>query len=170
MSTQKIQPCLWFDRNCEEAVNFYISAFNEAPGSRNASRIVNLERYPEDRQIGPMENMQGQVLTAIFELDGRRFMALDGGPYFRFNESVSFCVECDDQKEVDYFWEVLSAVPESEQCGWLKDKFGLSWQIVPRQLGEMLSDSDKEKAGRVMDAMLQMKKIDLAALEAAYEG
>ncbi|MDX1439093.1 MAG: VOC family protein [Rubricoccaceae bacterium] len=170
MSAQKIVPSLWFDRNCEEAINHYITTFNGAPRSRNTSRIVSLERYPEDKQVGPMENMQGQVLTAIFELDGQRFMALDGGPYFQFNESVSFYIECEDQPEVDYFWETLSAVPESEQCGWLKDKFGLSWQIVPRQLGEMLSDDDKEKAGRVMDAMLQMKKIDLAALEAAYQG
>jgi len=105
-----------------------------------------------------------------FELEGQRFICLDGGPIFKFNEAVSFYVECENQEEVDSLWGKLSAVPESEQCGWLKDKFGLSWQIIPKQLGELIGDKDPEKSGRVMKAMLQMKKIDVAALEKAYEG
>jgi predicted 3-demethylubiquinone-9 3-methyltransferase (glyoxalase superfamily) len=167
---QKITPSLWFDKECEEAVNFYIDTFNTAPYSKKDSKVVTLQRYPEGKTEGPLAGMEGKVLTVIFELAGQRFMALDGGPLFKFNESVSFYVECADQEEVDYFWEQLSAVPESEQCGWLKDKYGLSWQVVPKQLGELMSDPDKEKAGRVMDAMLQMKKIDIAGLEKAYRG
>lgn len=167
---QKIIPSLWFDKECEEAINFYIDTFNAAPGSKKNSQIVTLQRYPEDQQAGPLKDMAGKVLTVIFELDGQRFLALDGGPLFKFNESVSFYVECQDQQEVDYFWEKLSAVPESEQCGWLKDKYGLSWQIIPKQLGELLSDSDKEKAGRAMQAMLQMKKIDIKGLQDAFDG
>lgn len=167
---QKITPSLWFDSNCEEAINYYIDTFNDAPGSRKNSRIVSLERYPEDKQVGPVPGMGGKILTVIFELDGQSFMALDGGPYFKFNEAVSFQIECGNQAEVDYFWGKLSAVPEAEQCGWVKDKFGLSWQVTPRRLGELLSDKDKQKAGRVMDAMLKMKKIDIAELEAAYRG
>jgi predicted 3-demethylubiquinone-9 3-methyltransferase (glyoxalase superfamily) len=170
MLMQKITPSLWFDKECEEATNFYIDTFNAAPGSKKDSKIITLERYPEDKQVGPMKDMGGKVLTVIFELAGQRFMALDGGPLFKFNESISFYVECQNQEEVDYFWEKFSAVPESEQCGWLKDKYGLSWQIVPKQLGELMSDPDKEKAGRVMDAMLQMKKIDIEGLQKAYDG
>ena len=113
--------------------------------------------------------MEGKVITAVFELAGQRFMALDGGPLFKFNESVSLYVECEDQQEVDYFWEKLSAVPESEQCGWLKDKYGLSWQIIPKQLGELMNDPDKQKAQRVANAMLKMKKIDITELQNAYE-
>ena len=112
--------------------------------------------------------MGGKVLTAVFELNGQRFMALDGGPIFKLNEAVSFCVECEDQAEVDYFWERLSAVPESEQCGWLKDRFGLSWQIVPRQMGELLGDPDKKKSLAAMNAMLKMKKIVIADLQKAF--
>lgn len=160
---QKITPSLWFDKNCEEALNFYVSIFKDA-------KIISLQRYPDGPLDGPMKGMEGKVLTAIFELEGVRFMALDGGPIFKFNESISFVVDCADQAEVDYYWGKLSAVPESEQCGWLKDKFGLSWQIVPRKLGELLGSDDKEKANRAMQAMLQMKKIDVAALEAAYRG
>ncbi len=167
---QKIIPSLWFDKECEEAINFYVTVFSQNPSSARSSKIVSIQRYPEGQQIGPMKNMEGKVLTAIFELEGQRFMALDGGPLFKFNESVSFYVECETQVEVDYFWEKLSAVPEAEQCGWLKDKFGLSWQIIPRQLSEYLSDPDKEKAGRVMQSMLQMKKIEIAELKKAYEG
>ncbi len=167
---QKITPSLWFDKECEEAINFYVAVFNKNPASANPSKIVSLQRYPEGQQIGPMKNMEGKVLTAIFELEGQRFMALDGGPMFKFNESISFYVECETQEEVDYFWRKLSAVPEAEQCGWLKDKFGLSWQIVPRIMGEYLSDPNKEKAGRAMQAMLQMKKIDIAELKRAYTG
>ena len=167
---QKIVPCLWFDKETDEAIEFYISVFNSAPHSTNDSRIVSIERYPEDKQIGPVPDMGGKVLTAVFELAGQRFMALDGGPMFKFTEAVSLDVECADQEEVDHFWQKLSAVPEAEACGWLKDKFGLSWQIVPKQLGEMLSDPDRERAGRVMDAMLQMKKIDIEGLRTAYNG
>ena len=158
---QKIVPCLWFDKNAEEAMEFYHSVFKN-------SKIVSIMRYPDGPLEGPMKGMEGKVLTGIFELEGKQFMCLDGGPIFKFNEAISFQVECHDQEEVDYYWEKLSAVPESEQCGWLKDKFGLSWQIVPKQLGEMLQDPDQAKADRVLYAMLEMKKIDLAALEQAY--
>lgn len=166
----KIVPSLWFDKECEQAITFYIDTFNAAPYSKKDAKIITLQRYPEGQQQGPMAGMEGKVLTVIFELAGQRFMALDGGPLFTFNESVSFYVECQDQKEVDYFWEKFSAVPESEQCGWLKDKYGLSWQIVPKQLGELTNDPNKKKAGRVMQAMLQMKKIDIQGLQNAYEG
>lgn len=297
---QKISPCLWFDRNAEEAIDFYTGLFDN-------SRVTTLERYPESPLEGPMEGMEGQILTAIFELKGYQFMALDGGPLFQFNPSISFFVnleskeevsqfwdrlsqdgtslmplaeypfspwygwiqdrfgvtwqlmlaegpienpifpsmlfvgdlagkaeealnfytdvfrdariggisrygagqapdeegtiaygeltlegqqfaamdsahqhdftfneaislhvECQTQQEVDHYWEALSAVPEAEQCGWLKDKYGVSWQIVPEQLGRLMSDPDPEKSGRVMEAMLQMKKIDIAGLEEAH--
>ena len=167
---QKIVPCLWFDKECEEAIKFYISIFNSAPHSAKNSKIVSIERYPEDPLDIPVKGMEGKILTAIFELNGQRFMALDGGPLFKFTEATSFYVECADQEEVDYFWERLSAVPEAEQCGWLKDKYGLSWQIIPKRTGELLSDKDRVKARRVMDAMLKMKKIVIKDLEKAYEG
>ena len=168
---QKITPCLWFDKECEEAMTMYVSLFNNRPGTKNGdSKIVSINRYPEGAQEGPMKGMGGKVLTAFFELDGQQFQALDGGPIFKFNEAISLSIECDGQEEVDYFWEKLSAVAESEQCGWVKDKFGLSWQIIPKQMGEMLMDSDKEKAGRALQAMLQMKKIDIAKLKEAFEG
>ncbi len=167
---QKIVPCLWFDKECEEAIKLYISIFNSAPHSAKNSKIVSIERYPEEPLDIPVKGMEGKILTAIFELSGQRFMALDGGPMFKFTEATSFYVECADQEEVDYFWEKLSAVPESEQCGWLKDKYGLSWQIVPKRMGELLSDKDKVKARKVMDAFLKMKKIVIKDLEKAYEG
>jgi predicted 3-demethylubiquinone-9 3-methyltransferase (glyoxalase superfamily) len=167
---QKIVPCLWFNKECEEAITFYISIFNNAPHSAKNSKIVSIERYPEEPLDIPVKGMEGKILTAIFELSGQRFMALDGGPLFKFTEATSFYVECEDQEEVDYFWERLSAVPEAEQCGWLKDKYGLSWQIIPKRMGELLSDKDKVKARRVMDAMLKMKKIIIKDLEKAYEG
>src|SRR3989344_1745840 len=112
-------------------------------------------------EVPGMPEMEGKILTVVFELDGQKFMALDGGPIFKFTEATSFYVECKDQEEVDYFWGKLSSVPESEQCGWLKDKFGLSWQIIPRQLEELIDDPDKEKSRKVLNAMLQMKKIDV---------
>lgn len=164
---QKITPFLWFDKNAEEAMEFYVSVFK---GYGKDAQVVSIHRYPGGYSEGPMAGMEGKVLTGIFELDGQRFMALDGGPIFKFNESVSFLVSCEDQKEVDYFWEKLSAVPESEQCGWLKDKFGLSWQIIPKQFEEIMSDPDQAKSKRVMDEVLKMKKIDLARLQKAYEG
>lgn len=163
MADQKIVPCLWFDKNAEEAMNFYLSVFKN-------SKIVSIKRYPDDIQVGPMRDMAGKVLTGIFELEGQRFMCLDGGPIFKFNEAVSLYVECESQAEVDELWGKMSAVPESEQCGWLKDKFGVSWQIIPKRMGELMSDPDSEKANRVIQSMLRMKKIDLAALEAAAKG
>jgi len=167
---QKIVPCLWFDKESEEAINFYIQIFNSAPKSPKNSGIISIQRYPEEPSNIPVKGMEGKILTAIFELNGQRFMALDGGPIFKFTEATSLYVECADQEEVDYFWGKLSAVPESEACGWLKDKFGISWQIIPKRMGELLSDQDKTKAKMVMDAMLKMKKIIIKDLEKAYEG
>jgi predicted 3-demethylubiquinone-9 3-methyltransferase (glyoxalase superfamily) len=167
---QKITPSLWFDKNAEEAMNYYVEVFSGRPGaSSGTSKIVSIQYYPDNVDDEHMKGMEGKVLNGIFELDGHRFICLDGGPIFTFNESISFIVDCEDQNEVDYFWEKLSAVPESEQCGWCKDKFGLSWQIIPKQLGELMSDPDKEKSGRVMKAMLSMKKIDVAQLKIASE-
>lgn len=160
---QKITPFLWFDKEAKEAMEFYTSVFKDG-------KIVSIQYYPEGSQEENLKGMEGKVLTGIFELAGQRFMALDGGPLFKFNESISFYVECDGQEEVDYFWKKLSAFPQSEQCGWLKDKFGVSWQIIPKQMGEILSSPEKEKAARAMHAMMQMKKIDLAKLKEAFEG
>ncbi len=159
----QIAPCLWFDNNAEEAMNYYISVFKN-------SRILRIDRYPDESLDEHFKGMTGKVINGEFELNGQKFICLDGGPIFKFNEAVSFTVECEDQAEVDYYWEKLSAVPESEQCGWCKDKFGLSWQIIPKRLGELLTDSDTEKANRAMQAMMKMHKIDIAALEAAFEG
>ncbi len=168
---QSITPCLWFDRQAEEAMNFYVSVFRDSPlHGAGDSALKSAKRYPDDMQVGPVEDMAGKVLTGIFHLAGQRFMAFDGGPYFKFNEAISLAIECENQEEIDYLWERLSAVPEAEQCGWLKDRFGVSWQIFPKQLGELMSDPDAEKAGRVTQAMLQMKKIDIAALQRAYDG
>jgi predicted 3-demethylubiquinone-9 3-methyltransferase (glyoxalase superfamily) len=158
---QKIMPSLWFDKEAEEAMEYYVSVFNGALNKKAESKIVTIKRYPEGVKEGPMAGMGGKVLTGIFELDGQRYMCLDGGPLFKFNESVSFVVNCKDQEEIDYFWEKLSAVPESEQCGWCKDKFGLSWQIVPENMGDLL------KNDKALQAMLKMHKIDIAKLEEA---
>lgn len=158
---QKIYPCLWFDHNAEEAVNFYLSVFPN-------SKILSTTHYgKEGFEIHQME--EGTVLTIDFELDGHRFLALNGGPVFKFSEAVSFIIDCKDQEEVDHYWEKLSAVPESEQCGWLKDKFGVSWQVTPTILNDMIADPNHEKAGRAMNAMLQMKKLVIADLQAAYD-
>ncbi len=154
---KKITPFLWFDDNAEEAVNFYTSIF------RN-SKILSLNRLPEGTP-GPA----GKVMTATFELEGQEFMALNGGPEYKFTEAISFFVNCETQQEVDYFWERLSDGGEKGPCGWLKDKFGVSWQIVPTALGEMLGDRDPKKAQNVMQAMLKMSKIDIAGLRRAYE-
>lgn len=167
--SQKIVPSLWFDRDTEEAITHYIETFNTSPHKREESRIVSIQRYEKGMEVPGAEEMEGQVLTAIFELDGQRFMALDGGPIFKFNEAVSFHVECEDQAEVDHFWDRLSAVPEAEQCGWLKDRFGLSWQIVPRQMGELLSSPDRKRALAATNAMLKMKKLVIADLQRAYD-
>jgi predicted 3-demethylubiquinone-9 3-methyltransferase (glyoxalase superfamily) len=166
----KITPSLWFDKQAEEAMHLYIDTFNRAPYKKEESRIVNITRYEKGMQAPGAEELEGKVITGIFELAGQRFMALDGGPIFKFNEATSFYVECQDQKEVDYFWNKLSAVPESEQCGWCKDKFGLSWQIIPKQLGELIGGPDPVKSKRVINAMLKMKKIIVADLQKAYEG
>ncbi len=157
---QKLTPFLWFDTEGEDAAEFYVSVFPN-------SRIVDVTHYGE---AGP--RAAGTVMTVTFELDGQRFVALNGGPDFTFSEAISFEVECEDQDEVDSYWNTLSEGGEQGPCGWLKDKFGLSWQIVPRRLTELLSDPDTAKAQRVMGAMLQMRKIEIAELEraAAAEG
>ncbi|MDX1940968.1 MAG: VOC family protein [Saprospiraceae bacterium] len=146
---QKITPFLWFDNNAEEAMQFYTSIFKNA-------------------KIGNVTHHEGNVITATFELEGQEFMVLNAGPQFKFNEAISFFVKCDSQEEVDYFWEKLTADGgEESQCGWLKDKYGLSWQIIPNILGELLQNQDPAKAGRAMQAMLQMRKIDIAKLREA---
>jgi predicted 3-demethylubiquinone-9 3-methyltransferase (glyoxalase superfamily) len=161
---QKIVPSLWFDKNCEEALNFYTSLFKN-------SKIVSIKRYPDGQLPDFMKGMEGKIITAIFELEGQRFMALDGGPLFKPNEAVSLYVECKDQEEVDYFWNAfINNGGDESQCGWLKDKYGFSWQIIPTALGEYLSDPDKDKSNRAMQAMLKMKKIVIADLEKAYNG
>ena len=154
---QKISPFLWFDNNAEEAVNFYTSIFKN-------SKIVSVSRYG-DAGPGP----KGQVMVINFELDGQEFLALNGGPQFKFTEAISLVVNCKNQEEVDRFWDKLSEGGQKVQCGWLKDKFGLSWQVVPTILGELMQDKDPKKADRVMKAMLKMVKIDIAGLKRAYE-
>ncbi|MBI4418625.1 MAG: VOC family protein [Ignavibacteriales bacterium] len=166
---QKIAPFLWFEKQTEEAMDFYVSVFKGAPNKSGNSGIISIARYERGMEVPGGAEMTGKVITAVFELNGQRFMALDGGPIFKFNEAISFHVECEDQTEVDYFWGKLSASPESEQCGWLKDKFGLSWQIIPKQLGELLRDSNKKKALAATNAMLKMKKIVIADLQKAYD-
>jgi predicted 3-demethylubiquinone-9 3-methyltransferase (glyoxalase superfamily) len=153
-----ISPFLWFDTQAEQAANLYVSVFKN-------SRVLTTSRYG-DAGPGP----KGSVMTVTFELDGQRFIALNGGPHFKFTEAVSFSVDCQTQQEVDDYWSKLSAGGEEGPCGWLKDQYGLSWQINPTILGKMLSDPDPLKAKRVMEAMLQMKKIDIAGLQRAYDG
>lgn len=154
---QKITPFLWFDTQAEEAAKFYVSIFGN-------SRIVSVNRYGE---AGP--GPKGSVMIAVFELEGQRFIALNAGPQFKFTEAISFSVECATQEEVDRFWGLLSKGGAEGPCGWLKDKYGLSWQINPTILGKMLSDPDPAKSKRVMEAMLKMKKIDIRALQQAYD-
>jgi len=154
---QKIPPFLWFDGTAEEAMNFYVSIFKN-------SKIVSVTRYGE---AGP--GPKGSVMTAAFQLDGHEFVALNGGPQFKFTEAISFWVRCETQEEIDEMWEKLSAGGAKSRCGWLKDKYGLSWQVVPPILGEMLQDKDAEKSQRVMAAMMQMDKIDISLLTKAYE-
>ena len=150
---KKITPFLWFDTQAEEAMIFYVSLFKN-------SKVNNISRGPD-----------GKTFTVAFELDGQEFIGLNAGPQFKFNESISMFVHCEDQSEVDYFWSKLTADDgEESMCGWLKDKYGLSWQIVPKQLGELMSDPDPEKSGRVMQAMLQMKRIIVADLKRAHKG
>ncbi len=161
---EKITPCLWFDKNAEEAVKFYTSIFKN-------SKILKISRYTE-AGYDVHHMAAGTVLTVEFELNGQTFTALNGGPVFKFNEAISFQVSCDSQEELDYYWEKLSAGGDSkaQQCGWLKDKFGVSWQIVPRGLVEMMTDKDAQRSGRVMQALMPMKKLDIEKLRQAYEG
>ena len=166
---KKIIPFLWFDTQAEEAMNFYVDTFNGAPYKKQESRIVDITRYEKGMDAPGADALEGKVITGIFELAGQRFMVLDGGPFFKFTEATSFYVECEDQKELDYFWNKLSAVPESEQCGWCKDKFGLSWQIIPTALGELLGDPDPGRAQRATQAMMQMTKIDIPELRRAAD-
>ncbi|WP_228977176.1 VOC family protein [Streptomyces sp. DH12] len=155
---QKITPFLWFDTQAEEAAEHYTSIFED-------SRIVKVDRYPEGT---PMP--AGTVMTVEFELAGQRYVAMNGGPEFTFNEAISLSVACEDQEEVDYFWARLGEGGQEGPCGWLKDKYGLSWQVAPRVLDEMMTDPDPDKARRAAEAMMGMKKIDIRALQEAFEG
>lgn len=159
-----IRPCLWFDDQAEEAANYYVSIFAN-------SKITQIARYSE-AGFEIHHRPAGSVMVVTFELDGHKFMALNGGPIFKFNEAVSLEVACDSQEEIDYFWEKLSAGgdPKAQQCGWLKDKYGLSWQVVPAGVDEFMADSTSKKAQRTMAAMLKMKKLDIAELERAAAG
>jgi predicted 3-demethylubiquinone-9 3-methyltransferase (glyoxalase superfamily) len=160
---QKMAPCLWFDTEAEQAAKFYTSIFEN-------SRIGEISRYgKEGHEIHGRE--PGSVMTVSFELDGQEFTALNGGPIFKFNEAVSFQIFCETQKDADYYWEKLTAGgnPDAQQCGWLKDKFGLSWQVIPTKVLELIKDPDSPRAQRATKAMLQMKKLDVAALQRAYD-
>lgn len=169
--TQKITTSLWFDKEAEEAMNFYVDTFNDAPKSSNNSKIIHIEHYPENASDPHLQGMNGKVINGEFELEGQRFTCLDGGPLFKFNESISLTVDVDSQEEVDYFWDTFTNNGgEESQCGWLKDKYGLSWQIVPKKLGELAGSQDKAAAMRTINAMMKMKKIIIADLEKAYAG
>ncbi|MEA2366589.1 MAG: hypothetical protein QOI32_2101 [Thermoleophilaceae bacterium] len=157
--SQKITPNLWFDTESEEAAEFYVSVF------KDDSRVLNVSRYPEDAP-----RQAGMVMTVEFELKGQHFVGINGGDQFKFDEAVSFQITCEDQDEVDYYWEKLSEGGEEGQCGWLKDRYGLSWQVVPKGMEAVFSDPDPERAHRAMQAMLKMRKLDIAALRAAADG
>jgi predicted 3-demethylubiquinone-9 3-methyltransferase (glyoxalase superfamily) len=160
---QKISPCLWFDDKAEEAVNFYVSIFKN-------SKVGNVTRYgKEGYEIH--KKKEGTVMTIDFEIEGQKFLALNGGPIFKFNEAISFQIYCDTQEEIDYYWDKLTEDGDknAQVCGWLKDKFGVSWQVVPVALIKMLEDKDSRKTERVMKAMLQMQKLDIDALRKAYQ-
>ena len=160
---QKISPCLWFDDNAEEAVKFYVSIFKN-------SKVGNVTRYgKEGYEIH--KKKEGSVMTIDFEIEGQKFLALNGGPIFKFNEAISFQIYCDMQEEIDYYWEKLTEGGDknAQVCGWLKDKFGVSWQVVPIAMIKMLQDKDSKKTERVMKAMLQMQKLDIDALTKAYQ-
>lgn len=161
---QKISPCLWFDNNAEDAVQFYVSTFKNA-------KVGNVTRYgKEGYEIH--KKKEGTVMTIDFEIEGQKFLALNGGPVFKFNEAISFQIYCDTQEEIDYYWEKLTEGGDknAQVCGWLKDKFGVSWQVVPHVLIKMLQDKDSNKTESVMKAMLQMHKLDINALTKAYQG
>lgn len=159
---QKITPHLWYDDQAEEAANFYVSIFKN-------SKILDVLRYPQATEE-VSGKPKGSVMTVAFELQGQKFIALNGGPQFKFNESISFMVLCENQEEVNYFWEKLTAGGEEGPCGWLKDKYGLSWQIVPKQLEELLKGKDPKKVERVTAAFLKMKKLDIETIKQAYDG
>ena len=163
-TSTRLSPCLWFDGQAEDAANYYTGIFKN-------SRIVNVSRYSDAGQDVHGQK-PGSVMVAVFEIDGMQFTALNGGPHFKFNEAVSFQVFCADQAEIDYYWEKLGAGgdPKAQQCGWLKDKFGLSWQVVPRDMDKIFSEHKSEGAKRAMNAMLKMKKIDIAAMRRAAAG
>jgi predicted 3-demethylubiquinone-9 3-methyltransferase (glyoxalase superfamily) len=160
----KISPCLWFDHQAEEAARHYTAIFKD-------SKIVAISRYPDAGQE-IHGKPPGSVMVVAFELKGQSFTALNGGPHFKFNEAVSLQIECENQEEVDYYWERLSAGgdPEAQQCGWLKDRFGVSWQVVPKVLPELLTDPDPAKSRRAFEALLEMKKLDIAGLQRAFAG
>jgi predicted 3-demethylubiquinone-9 3-methyltransferase (glyoxalase superfamily) len=162
--TQKITPCLWFDDQAEDAAKFYTGIFKD-------SRIVSVTRYGKAGHEVHGRSA-GTVMTVAFELEGQAFTALNGGPHFKFNEAISFQVFCETQQEVDYYWEKLSAGGDkkAQQCGWLKDKYGASWQVIPKVLIDMISDPDAKKSGKAMEAMLKMKKLDINELKRAYGG
>lgn len=164
VTTQRITPCLWFAHQAEEAATYYVGIFKN-------SRITRVAHYG-DAGKDAHGQASGSVMTVSFELDGHSFLALNGGPAFTFNEAVSLMVNCDTQAEIDYYWDKLSAGgdPKAQQCGWLKDKYGLSWQVVPRNVDAFFKDDNSAGAARAMNAMLKMKKMDLGALQRAYEG
>lgn len=159
--SQKITPFLWFDKEAEEAMNLYVDVFNGAPNKTGESKVVSIRRYEKGMNAPGADELQGKVLTGVFELNGQQFMCLDGGPLFKFNESISMYVECENQAEINYFADKLSADPKAEICGWLKDKFGLSWQIIPKNMSELL------KSKEAVNAILKMKRINIAELENA---
>jgi predicted 3-demethylubiquinone-9 3-methyltransferase (glyoxalase superfamily) len=161
---KKLVPCLWFDGNAEEAVNFYTSVFKK-------SKLGRISYYSEEGK-DIHRQPPGSVMSLEFEIEGTRFLSLNGGPDFKFSEAISFIINCKTQKEIDYYWDALKegGDPNAQQCGWLKDKFGVSWQVIPEQLDDMTSDDDREKVDRVLHAMFPMKKLDLAVLQKAYKG
>ena len=162
IAAQRIMPCLWLDTEAEEAANFYCSVFK-------SSRIDTISRYSQEG-FEKHRKKPGSVMVVAFELEGQKFVALNGGPQFKFSEAISFQIHCESQKEVDYFWSKLTQGGEEGPCGWLKDKFGISWQVVPTTLIEMVTDKDPAKVQRVTKAFLEMKKFDIAALTRAYQG
>jgi predicted 3-demethylubiquinone-9 3-methyltransferase (glyoxalase superfamily) len=155
--TKPIAPCLWFDGNAEEAVDYYVSVFKDA-------KVLHVDRYSD---VGP--DPEAPVVFIEFQINGQPFQAINGGPEFTFSEAISFAIECANQEEVDYYWDTLTQSGEVLACGWLKDKYGVSWQVVPTVLNELLRDSDRERAGQVMRKMLQMSKLNIDELQAAYD-
>lgn len=168
----KLVLCLWYDRVAEEAMHFYVDTFNGAPNKTKESKILSIDRFPKmpEGGGGPSVDLSGKVAQGKFELAGYEIMAFDGGPEFKFNESSSLVIDCEDSAEVDYFWEELTGGGGQESmCGWVKDKYGMSWQIVPKLLGELMGDPDSKKVEAVMGAMMQMKKLDSAKLQETYD-